>query len=347
MPLLPAFLLFAAVSPGLEALKPLAAEFHRLESAAESAKRSPDAALLASATKLEHGVRDWVALELPAADISALWAARILTAGPGGKRDAVAIGRPEGFPQAILVRVDLQLPGGAVDNAAWLYELRDRKWTRTLNLERDQQKAPTVLSGLAFSTADKSGTHLAIAVRTPSGVGGCWHPVSFQLYRVGTPTPPPLLMDDWHPANLCAHGPVVKAEPNGFSIELQDRDLRPGAVRTHILRYRLTAEHPERVQPVALKPAEFVDEWLASGWNEAIDWTLPAARAALERVHRDLQGPGPPAGEYRSVVRCSGRGRWQITLNLEKHGQQVFIVQVLGAGRFQLVSAGGSGCSAR
>jgi hypothetical protein len=326
----------------MEALQPVAAAFHERESAAERKKEPADAELLGRATRLEHELRDWVAVLLPAPDIGTLRRAGILAS-----QDKLEVYRPPGFADAIVVRLGLHVPGG-MDSGAWLFEKRVGKWVQTLSLERNQQKTASFLDGLEFSPADKSGSRLMIAVRTPAGASGCWHPASYQLYRVGTPTPPPLLLDDWHAANLCKGPPRVKAEAGGFSIELEDRDLQPGTTRTHILRYEVTAEHARRVQPVALKPREFVDEWLEREWREAVDWTAPQARGALEKVHQELHPAGQTvSGEYRSAEPCGGAGQWEIGLDLVGHGTRYFRVRELGNNGFQMVSAGGSGCATR
>jgi hypothetical protein len=108
----------------------------------------------------------------------------------------------------------------------------------------------------------------------------------------GRITPPPLVMDDWHSANLCNRGPALKTELEGFSIELDDRDLQPGTARHHIVRYTARADHPRRVQPVAQGPREFVDEWLHRDWKEAIDWSAPPGRNRTRETW-DSVLPGP------------------------------------------------------
>ena len=318
----PLFLLFVSSSPGIEALKPTAEAFHRLGT-------------LAQATRLEHDLRDWIVLEPRGA-------AALRHAGILRTHDSLDVFHPSGFPQALLVRVRLQMPAG-VDSAAWLFESRQGKWVRTLSLEREGQKTASRLADLTFGPPDKSGTRLAIAVRTPAGVSGCWHPVAFQVYRVGTPTPPPLLMDDWHGANLCKRAPGVKAGVDSFSITLEDRDLPAGSTRTHILQYQISAERPARIQPVALQPREFVDEWLERPWKEAIDWTAPAVRASLEKVHQELGGV--IYGAYRSAAPC-GEARWEVAVDLEKHGARYFLVRQVAKEEFQLlgVSAAASNC---
>lgn len=341
-----ALLVVATKVPGLETVKPLATAFHDLEAAAEKKRQPADEALLSRATALEHGLRDWLALQLPAPKTSILYAARVLATASRNGRDQIEVYRPVGFPEAIVVRVGLHVPGGT-DGAAWLFEQRAGKWVQTASLERNQHRNASQLVGVTFSAADQSRTHLMVAVRVPAGVSGCWHPVAFQLYRVGTPTPPPLLLDDWHAAELCKHVPVAKADSNGFSIELEDRDLQPGTTRTHILRYRLTAEHPSRVQPVARTARQFVDEWLQRPWREAVDWTAPEVRKGLEKVHQELQGTGGRvSGQYRPDARCEAAGQSEITVDVENHGTRHFIVEETAPSEFKLLSVAASGCAA-
>lgn len=329
---------------GIEAVKASGTVFHQRVAAAERDKQPANGDLLAAATRFEHDLRDWITLGFPSetAQLAALRRSGVLAGGKG--QDTVEITHPAAYPEALLIRVALHVPGGS-DGAAWLYEKRENKWVRTLALERGQQRSASQLGPLAISPGDASDSHLLLAYRTTVSEG-CLHPVSFQLYRVGVPTQAPLLMDDWHAADLCKAAPVARAEASGFTLELQDRDLAPGTTRTHVLRYKLVAEHPLRVQPVAGSPQEFVAEWLEREWKEAIDWTAPASRGSLQKIHDQLRGGSPAVrGEYKSASRCGGTGDWDIAIDLAGRGLRHFAVKDSGGNEFQLVSVGESGCS--
>lgn len=348
-----AVLLLATDSPGLKALQTSASAFHQRVADAEQKHVAADSDLLTRAGRLERDLRDWVVLSFPKAEaaIPPLRNAGVLSAAVS--KDTIEIIRPKDFPDAVLIRVNLHLPGGA-DSAAWLYEKKDNKLVRTVSLERTQQLTPSQIAALVISPPDKSGSHLLVALRAPVSDSGCLHPVAFQVYRVGTPTPPPLLFDDWHSADLCKSPPRATADPNSFTIELQDRDLAPGSLRAHILRYEFIAEHPHRIQPVALKPQEFAVEWLTADWREAIDWTAPTARAGLSRPHDALrQAVQPVSGEYKAANRCASANQWDIVIDFTRAGTRHFAVAETGTdqshpGQFQMLNVGDApACSAQ
>ncbi len=73
-------------------------------------------------------------------------------------------------------------------------------------------------------------------------------------------------------------------------------------VRRIVRRYVLRGGSLERDAPLALRPVDFVDEWIRSDWPAASEWTTAGVRAsALEGMHRKENFEG---GDYGRTMHC-------------------------------------------
>jgi len=130
-------------------------------------------------------------------------------------------------------------------------------------------------------------------------------------------------------------------------LELQDRSLDPRiGKRTHVLRYSVTPSAVERVDPVALKPQDFVDEWLTRPWDEMASRSSVQDHDNLEKWH-DFLGGYSDAAEIRVVQPCSDKqDDWKIVLTMEwVAGKKIpesftlyFRVHELGKYRFEMAA---------
>ena len=59
--------------------------------------------------------------------------------------------------------------------------------------------------------------------------------------------------------------------------------------RTVLHRYVFEDAKAVRTDPIALRPADFADEWLSQDWEEALRWSEPANLEALRKWHGKLR----------------------------------------------------------
>ncbi len=89
--------------------------------------------------------------------------------------------------------------------------------------------------------------------------------------------------------------------------------------RVWIRHFTISGDTVTRIQPVAVSPRDFVDEWLVSPWKTAIDWSSTSASEQLKQAHESIsQRMKSPDRllEFNSVYRCSeARSRYQIELD--------------------------------
>ncbi len=117
--------------------------------------------------------------------------------------------------------------------------------------------------------------------------------------------------------------PALTIVSEGFQIRLQTAMIDPEiSRRIGIYRYRDSGAAIERVQPIANNARDFVDEWLASPWEESARWSAPENLEALKTTHTKIQ-PGQsanaehsPLPNYGPVRSCSDAGtHFQVELD--------------------------------
>src|SRR5262249_46747566 len=87
--------------------------------------------------------------------------------------------------------------------------------------------------------------------------------------------------------------------------------------RPHVASFRVAGTAVERVQPVAFRADDFVDEWAHAPWQQAENWTRASGRTSASRWH-PLLSKQPTAASYMthfdSVQSCAGSTMWQVRL---------------------------------
>jgi len=98
-------------------------------------------------------------------------------------------------------------------------------------------------------------------------------------------------------------------EPEGALIEFSGRGDTETWVRKHVLHYKVDADKVERIEPIALSPRDFVEEWLTRPWAEIAEWSEPQLAEWHTKLHKDYV-----SGEFDAVQRCTKPGEWQISI---------------------------------
>jgi hypothetical protein len=163
--------------------------------------------------------------------------------------------------------------------------------------------------------------------------------MSYAVYRPSPSRPPETLLSSEHGFYLREDGNIFVLKPDELIIEILDRSIDIDVlVRTHLLRYQF-ASSAKRVNPVALQPQDFADEWLNAPWADMQSMATPEAsewRRKLDKVEFD---------HYFEVVACAAKpGRWSIGLQVTYEGEKEleepiqthFLVRDLGNYRFEM-----------
>jgi hypothetical protein len=167
------------------------------------------------------------------------------------------------------------------------------------------------------------------------GCASAWHPLRYRLYRIG-PSGATTLLDGSHSSYL-KHDPPHRArlEQHGFLLEFDDRSIDSGKHnRPNILRYRIESNSARRIEPIALRPGDFVEEWMSRPWAEISEWTATSLKTWHAKMHEEL-----PSGDYDLVQKCAQlKNTWLVGIKLDKpHGTFYFLVQDRGKYRYKVI----------
>jgi hypothetical protein len=350
------------------ATKRLVAEATRLR----ETNVSPDTNLQKAATDqrnriaaLKDALRDWVEAHLPKSKAildagfatltdrlyAELSGAGVLPAttraeeyGYVGRLD---LSRPPEFPEALSIVEGITTPCGTADSV-YVYDYSEGPERRILDSRGETDRDETV-SGEFVSSKDVSGNRLFLALRHAAQCGSSWNSLSYAIFRLspGANAATAIFSGDhgiWSGADDAYH---VQLKPDEMLIELRDRSIDTHIRnRTHVLRYSVGPSAVERIDPIALQPQDFVDEWLTRPWTEMASRSSAKDRDKLEKWHSFLSDDSDTA-EIRVVQPCTDKqDDWKIVLTMEwVAGKKIpesftlyFRVHELGKYRFEMAA---------
>ena len=251
--------------------------------------------------------------------------------------------RPPEDSNELTVTVGIGQPCGS-DNAVYVYDYSQGSPRRVLT-SRGTREHDESVAAVHFSKRDATGRQLILTLRYAVQCGSSWNVLAYDLFRV----PPnaneavPILSAEhgiWFGAE---HSYQVRLEPNDLLMEIRDRSIDPVIhSRAHILHYKVGDEAVTRIDPVALQPQDFVDEWLIEHWELMEPRSAAAEDDKLKLWHEFLSGDFV-AGEFSLVQACSNEpGQWQVGVDMSFiRGKQLpeplpvyFLVQQLGQYKF-------------
>jgi hypothetical protein len=129
-------------------------------------------------------------------------------------------------------------------------------------------------------------------------------------------------------------------KPDELIIELLDNSVDMGIHnRTQIHRYNFI-DGVKRLEPVALQPQDFAEEWLTRPWSEMQSKSVPEAKKWHDKLHAELV-----LGEYSELVPCAAKpDRWSIGFDIDLIGENRLkepievhlLVRDLGNYRFEM-----------
>jgi hypothetical protein len=209
------------------------------------------------------------------------------------------------------------------DESAYLYAPQGNAWKLVFAREEDDYRAnvyaPQNITEIAISDEWTDTKEPRPPLIATLGFGpwcsSTWSSIFTRLWRVsgGTTTPDPLLSrtdglwwggDDFGSAQL---------SPKDLLVQYVDASMDSGEhSRMHVRNYRVgVGDKLERIDPFALRPMDFVDEWLTTDWGEASRWIEDGGNRAIFRSsHRRGKAEFDDAGK-----RCrADRSLWQVAL---------------------------------
>jgi hypothetical protein len=243
---------------------------------------------------------------------------------PYGAIYNIEVERPNQADDMIAVTTSLGVVCGE-DTSLYVFERSTIKnWKLTLARESNGYKDVSGAQGrfhYAISPRDRSGRYFVVSADVSPWCSSNWQMLRYRAERPGSSAASPDLI-------LSGEGSIfaedessftLAAAVDSFRLEYPDTFQNDGGrfVRTHVFSYLIKASQATRVAPIALKPEEFVDEWMTLPWAEAVQWSSRANIETIRLWYDNLQPIERSAslGEVDFVKQCSDY-QWQVGMSV-------------------------------
>jgi hypothetical protein len=273
------------------------------------------------AAVLEYLRRDGVDLNQPAPGIAA-------TPGPNSYRygflEDIRIEQPPGRWDMVAAIATLQIPCGD-DSSLYVFEHTKREWKLVLAQEASDYAEISGTQGpfgYALSPAGDAHWFLVTTHFTP-GCASMWHSLRVNVLRPGPNASQPRVIFQASQLARMDYPVQIGVDRERFRITFSGAQSLDStiSVRKHVLEYGISGYHVLRVPPIALRPEDFLDEWLDLPWADASRWVSTSNAKALEDWHARLQRANRSYDpEIEFVQPCGGEAaptRWQIGVSIE------------------------------
>jgi hypothetical protein len=229
------------------------------------------------------------------------------------------IARSQQDPDKVSVTVGVSQPCGSED-FAYVYDYSQGPPRRVLESHptRDQDEE---IEGVRLSQRDTKGRQLILVLRHSLQCASTWYRLSYDLFRWSGEGKP--ILSGEHGIWFDASNPwQARLDPDELLMEVRDRSIDDGiGNRSHVLHFNVAGAAVERVDPVALQPQDFVDEWLTRPWSEMQTRSADSDRGKLRRWHESL---GIRFAEFSLVQECLQHGQWQIGIDVSWLGDKSY-----------------------
>lgn len=287
-------------------------------------------------TIAKHKLRDWVESRLAALksrDDEAAFAgalnSELRNAGlicgqePGrpcpdwtslGFLEKLTLHRSGGF---LIIQTSLGIECG-FDESAYIFSWSENRWRRVWqNEQNDYQEGkykPQILTDVLISRFNPSNDYLVLTLGFQSWCSSNWREAYYRVFRPGPDPDAAPLVDDaelaFDPSNIRG---VIRN--NEALVEFTVGSIDGGVhSRETIRHYAIDGSEVTRIQPYALKPRDFVEEWLTREWKEVYSWSDQDNLRQMSEWHDEKT-----RGEFiYPTLHCQqSPDLWQVGLNLD------------------------------
>jgi len=259
------------------------------------------------------------------------------------------------------VRVDMQAWGTflvvqtavgiqcAFDQSAYAYERTGDHSRRFWQSEQDDYRKgkylPQNLHAVLISPTDyrpdgDKSAHLVLTLGTEPWCSSNWHDVYVRVWRTKAGmAEPKLLLDEGDWAYLGAHDPPIQGSVGPADVLVEYSVAGGGHSRPEIRHYMVDQDKVERVDPIALRPRDFVEEWFLRSWTEASRWTEPGIRTKMQQRHGS---PHAATDDIYPTLHCGQKpDLWQVRIDFgdaDKQTPEYFLIRWQPPYRFTMAA---------
>jgi hypothetical protein len=232
-------------------------------------------------------------------------------------------------PGILVVSTQLWIPCGSSDpdSAVYVFQGRSRQWKLVLATDADfDAVGNSTESGMQYemSPPDSDGGWFLAIAHAPPSCRGAPPRIRYKVLRPGRTADEPLvLLSLSEPINSKFQPPFrLRSETNWAALTRGKERHLDGAAGVSIARYEIESKKVRRIQPLALSPDDFLDEWSQLDWAEASQWSSPSKQREIQHWHSLLNKVAFDSTELESINLCQSKegsdSRWLIELSIDR-----------------------------
>jgi len=246
---------------------------------------------------------------------------------------------------AIVARIGIECGSDAV---LWIYESAAQRWRERLHWQAppyDKVSGALEAFDYRISPPDASGDWYVLVKDIMPWCSSTWSTIRYAVLRPG---------DDAKAQQIVFHAQdsvwwgnddtgEIAATAGEFDVRFHAASIEPAVHnRVHIRHFAIDGAQVRRMQPVALTPRDFVDEWIVSKWADATRWSAPDNRPALAQWHGRMQGADSPYYEFFAARACAStqdasvKSRVEVEV-LDPRDRQTYFLLVDGSRDFRML----------
>lgn len=177
------------------------------------------------------------------------------------------------------------------DESAYIFSWSDEGWRRVWHTEQntytEKEYKPQAIVDVVISRYSKTNNYVVLTLGTQPWCTSSWRNVYYRAFRIGPDANAGPLVDGEELGYLVdppMHGSVTRDE---ILVEFRVASLDAGVHnRAAVRHYRIDSDQAKRIDPLALSPRDFVEEWLMSDWREAAHWSESNERGIMRDAHQ-------------------------------------------------------------
>jgi len=227
----------------------------------------------------------------------------------------------------IVARIPIEC---GTDAMLFVYEYADGSWQQRL-LWRSKPYSQVSGAFEAFdylvSPPDKVGGWYVLTKNIAPWCSSTWSSIRYAVLRPSPASAKVVFQSDdeiwWGSDDFGS----IAANAQDFEVRFHASSIDMGVHnRVWIRHFLIDGARVQRVQPVALTPRDFVDEWIRSPWQQASRWSAPHNKT-LHRWHERLRGKDSPIYDYEFIAAraCSDAASYEIDVSKESNDTQYFL----------------------
>jgi hypothetical protein len=159
-----------------------------------------------------------------------------------------------------------------------------------------------------ISPPNSKGDWFAVATHINPWPSSCWQSLFIDAVRPDDLGMEYQLFHDQQNGYICDDVPpyLRNVTADGFQVRFSIASIDESQLSSiSLMNYKVEGDEVTRVQPVALNPVNFVDEWVRRTWRDAQGWSSLTNLANLRDEHSKLHRQGVPnLGDFVAYRSC-------------------------------------------